>query len=247
VPPTSTRPGGRSDCAARAGGWCSFTLSFLCIAIIASAGHALFPEGSVGRPWQVRMKASRSTHSSSPVPAASALKPKQGTSTRRTRKSTREPKPRRLYPLVHGGRYRANCHSTVNDVFRVLSWTPGFKFGAIRRSPENPVNPCDYGVFCLLRSEMFLLYPAFLRIPVSWAKSCRIRRTEVGIGVRNAKTGPKPYLPAGWPGPFPAHTVAAEKTSFKKAIMHRGQPPKTIMLDGYAALHAARCGATSHP
>ncbi len=126
----------------------------------------------MGRPWQVRMKASRSTHSSSPVPAASALKPKQGTSTRRTRKSTREPKPRRLYPLVHGGRYRANCHSTVNDVFRVLSWEPGFKFGAIRRSPGNPVNPCDYGVFCLLRSEMFLLYPASLRISVSWAKSC---------------------------------------------------------------------------
>ncbi len=63
-------------------------------------------------------------------------------------------------------------HAPQGVEVRVLSWAPRFKFGAIRRSPENPVNPCDYGVFCLLWSEMFLLYPAFLRIPVSWAKSC---------------------------------------------------------------------------
>lgn len=33
--------------------------------------------------------------------------------------------------------------------------------------------------------------------------------------------------------------VAAAKTFFSKAIRHRGQPPETITLDGYAASHRA--------
>jgi transposase-like protein len=33
--------------------------------------------------------------------------------------------------------------------------------------------------------------------------------------------------------------MAAEKAFFKKAIKHRGQSPKTITLDGYAASHRA--------
>jgi transposase-like protein len=33
--------------------------------------------------------------------------------------------------------------------------------------------------------------------------------------------------------------VAAAKAFFRKAVRHRGQPPKTITLDGYAASHRA--------
>ncbi len=47
-------------------------------------------------------------------------------------------------------------------------------------------------VFCGPRCSCYI--QRFCVYPFRGQSHARIRRTEVGIGVRNAKTGPKPYL-----------------------------------------------------